>query len=135
MIRAKLLPALLILLVLAASGCSRQPMASLQASDVSHAVLIGNGQEAVAGTALPEPIAVRVLDEVGRPVAGQIVLFEVTAGGGEVFAGAAMTDSRGYAREWWTLGLKPGINRLKVTTLDDSMRPDQPLGIFEAMGI
>lgn len=122
-------------MLVTAAGCSRDPVAGLQASPASRAVLIGNGQEAVAGTELPDPVAVRVLDEVGRPVSGQIVRFEVTVGGGEVFAGAAVTDSRGYAREWWTLGLKPGLNRLQVRILDSAMAPGEPLGTFEAIGI
>lgn len=120
---------------LATAACSHEPVASLKTGEVSQAILSGSGQEAMAGMELPNPVQVRVLDEVGRPLAGQVVRFEVTAGGGEVFAGAAVTDSRGYAREWWTLGLKPGVNRLEVRILDAALQPGRILGTFEARGI
>lgn len=68
-------------------------------------VVSGNNQSAPAGTELPEPLVARVVDSSGAPVSGQIVNFHVTAGGGSVFAGAAITDDLGIVRERWTLGV------------------------------
>jgi len=64
----------------------------------------GNAQRGFAGEELPEALVVRVTDSAGAPVAGQIVNFRVTEGGGSVFAGAAASDAGGMARERWTLG-------------------------------
>ena len=60
----------------------------------------------------------RVLDAAGKPIANQIVSFRVTGGGGQVFAGHAMTSEEGFAREWWTLGPTPGVNTLEASVLD-----------------
>ena len=46
----------------------------------------------------------RVTDHGGRPVSGVLINFVVTAGGGHVFAGSALTNANGEARERWTLG-------------------------------
>ncbi len=64
----------------------------------------GEDQTAAAGTALPQPLTVRVLDAAGVPIGGQVVNFRVVSGGGSVFAGAAITDAQGRAAERWTLG-------------------------------
>ena len=49
-----------------------------------------------------------MLDDDGESVHGQVVNFRVTAGRGSVFAGVAVTDADGYARERWTLGTVAG---------------------------
>ena len=64
----------------------------------------GNGQEGVVGTELANPLVVRVEDASGNPVAGQLVNFRVTAGGGSVFAGAGNANAQGIVQERWTLG-------------------------------
>ena len=66
----------------------------------------GDQQEGTAGEQLPEAIVVRVVDDRGRPIRGQLVNFRVTSGGGSVFAGAATTNAEGIAQERWTLGTK-----------------------------
>jgi hypothetical protein len=68
------------------------------------AVIAGDGQTDTVGQELPQPLAVRVTDAKGRPIAGQSVNFRVIAGGGSVFAGVALTNAEGEARERWTLG-------------------------------
>src|SRR5262245_26661737 len=65
----------------------------------------GNGQSGLPGTELPKPLVVKVVDRKGRRVEEQIVNFRVVAGGGSVFAGAAITNENGIAQERWTLGL------------------------------
>lgn len=67
-------------------------------------VVAGNGQEGRVGTELADALVVRVLDERGKPVEGQIVNFRVISGGGSVFAGTGQTNAQGEARERWVLG-------------------------------
>lgn len=71
-------------------------------------VVSGDLQTATAGTQLPQPLVVEVLDAGGNPVRGQVVNWVVTAGGGSVFAGTAVTDANGRAQERWTLGTVAG---------------------------
>lgn len=126
---------LLLMLVAVASACSRStPLDVLESSVGTQAVLIGNGQVAAAGTELPRPIEVRVLDDAGRPVQGQIVNFVVTAGGGEVHGRAAVSDERGFARDWWTLGPRPGINRIEARAVNSTTGEAIVFGTFIALG-
>src|SRR4051812_46761894 len=71
-------------------------------------VVSGDAQTGVAGDELPAAVVVRVRDSSGLPVPGQLINFHVVAGGGGVFAGAALSDANGVARERWTLGTVTG---------------------------
>src|SRR5688572_5772326 len=62
-------------------------------------VVSGQDQSGVVGKQLASPIEVRVVDDAGRGVPGQIVNFVVTKGGGSVFAGSAITNVDGIAKE------------------------------------
>jgi hypothetical protein len=71
---------------------------------------------APAGSQLPVPPAVRVLDEQGDPVAGVTVSFAVTGGGGQVSGESQVTSGDGIARVGgWTLGVSPGTNTLEAS--------------------
>jgi hypothetical protein len=134
-INLRALPAVLLAVAASTSACSRADMlASLEAGPAAEVVLIGDGQTADAGSELPEPVTVQVLDAAGRPVEGQLVKFIVIEGGGEVFAGAAMTNDQGIAREWWTLGEVPGLNRLEVQAMDSLTGVPTVVGSFLATG-
>jgi hypothetical protein len=75
----------------------------------------GDNQSATVGTAVTVPPAVRVIDELGQPVAGVGVTFVATAGGGTVDGPATTTDANGIARVGgWTLGPDPGTNTLQA---------------------
>src|SRR5688572_23479098 len=67
-------------------------------------VVDGDAQQGTVGSALSEPVVVRVADAAGRPVPDALVTFHVVAGGGAVALGTAETDEDGEAREFWTLG-------------------------------
>ncbi|HEU0052103.1 MAG TPA: Ig-like domain-containing protein [Longimicrobium sp.] len=67
-------------------------------------VVSGDLQSGTAGAELPTPIVVKVVDDKGKAVKGQLVNFRVAAGGGSVFAGSALTNKDGIAQERWTLG-------------------------------
>ena len=104
-------------------------------SEVQFAIVSGNDQQAPAGSELPAPIVVKVTNSNGTAVAGQIVNFVVTQGGGSVFAGRAITNSSGIAQEWWTLGETPGPNTLEVRAVDSSTGEAKVFGTFRANGV
>jgi adhesin/invasin len=80
-------------------------------------LLEGDGQTAPAGSAVDVRPAVRVVDDLGQPVAGFGVTFVVTGGGGSVDGASQTTNSDGVARVGpgsWTLGTVPGTNTLEA---------------------
>ena len=82
-------------------------------------IVSGDGQVGNPGQELAAPLVVRVDDERGQPVEGQIVNFRVTDGGGSVFAGAALTNQAREARERWTLGPEVGVlQRVEARAVD-----------------
>ncbi len=77
-------------------------------------ILRGNGQVALVGTEVRIAPAIAITDGFGRPRQGVRVVFAVTAGGGNVVAGAANTGQDGVAStRAWTLGTTPGLNQLQ----------------------
>ena len=80
--------------------------------------VFGGGQSATQSTTLPEPFAVRVVDAVGRPVAGVDVVFTVTPGGAMFGGGSGTqtvsTNSSGLAEAVLTLG-PPGTYTVTAT--------------------
>jgi hypothetical protein len=70
----------------------------------------GDGQSGTAGTTLPNPLVVQVVDASGNPVAGQVVRFRVMpAGAGGILDGVPdvsdqITDADGRAQVSWQLG-------------------------------
>ncbi len=73
----------------------------------------GNAQTAQVGTAVPAPPSVIVRDARGNPVSGITVQFIVTAGGGSVTGGNAVTAANGIASVGrWTLGSTAGTQTL-----------------------
>ena len=98
-------------------------------------VVAGGDQRDTVGQELPQPLVVRVLDARGRPVRDAIVNFRVISGGGSVFAGAALTNADGEARERWTLGtVARDTQRVEARVLDAA---GQALvsGAFAAVGV
>jgi len=81
------------------------------------AVNAGNGQSAVAGTAVATPPSVKVTDLGGNPVSNVGVTFAVTGGGGTVQpVTSILTDAQGLATVTsWTLGTTAGANALSAT--------------------
>lgn len=92
---------------LLAAGCNGELVGGGQ-RPAAVLVVSGDLQTGTAGQELAQPLVVRVVDDAGKPVRGQIVSFVVTAGGGRVFAGAAQTNRDGVAQERWTLGTVAG---------------------------
>ncbi|HUQ48376.1 MAG TPA: hypothetical protein VM053_09060 [Gemmatimonadaceae bacterium] len=77
----------------------------------------GDGQTAIAGSAVAIPPSVLVQDATGNPISGASVTFTVAGGGGSVTGGAAVTNSSGIATVGsWTLGPIVGANSLVATS-------------------
>lgn len=70
----------------------------------------GDGQSALVGTALAEPLVVRAHDAAGNPVVGLAVAWVIGQGGGSVAPMTSITDADGRASTRWTLGGTPGPN-------------------------
>jgi hypothetical protein len=67
----------------------------------------GDEQAAVVGALLPQALAVRVVDEYGRPVPGAAVRWSADAGG-SVQPASGRTAADGTALTHWTLGTTAG---------------------------
>jgi hypothetical protein len=108
--RGRRWPSALLVLVaaLTAASCGRDaPTGAETSEDAAFVVLPGGGrltatsgnqQTADAGTALPQPVVVRVTDDAGRGLSGVAVSWAVTVGGGALTAVQTATDAGGYAR-------------------------------------
>ncbi len=74
----------------------------------------GDNQSGVPGSALPDSLEVRVLDNAGLPVPGQTVTFalETEAPGAQVSPETATSGSDGTARALWVLGATSGTQRV-----------------------
>lgn len=86
-------------------------------------LLAGDGQRAPAGRALSERVVVRVLSRGGTPVPAVAVTLTAQDGEGALDPDTAVTDRAGRARAAWTLGPRPGRQRLvaRVEELDSAL--------------
>ena len=90
------------------------------------------------GNFLTERPLARLRDASGNPVAGEAVVFDVTAGGGQVFGPATVTDANGYARaQAWRMGPTGATHTLRATaaglpavTVSATAAPPPPPGAF-----
>ena len=99
-------------------------------------IVSGDQQVVTVGEELPEILVVRVVDDADEPVAGQIVNFRVTEGGGEVFAGVATTNDAGEARERWTLGTVAGeLQEVEARAVDTQTGEALVFGTFTAEAV
>lgn len=123
-----------LLLGLLAAGCNGELVAGGQ-RPAEVLVVSGDLQTGTVGEELPQPLVVRVVDDAGRPVRDQLVNFVVTAGGGSVFAGAAITNEDGEARERWTLGTVSGdTQRVEARAVDPETGAAVVFATFRAIG-
>jgi adhesin/invasin len=77
-------------------------------------IVSGNGQTAPAGSALPAPVVVRLLDGSGNPINGGAVSWVIQQGGGSVAPGSGSTGPDGTTSAAWTLGSGVGTNTLSA---------------------
>lgn len=102
----------------AADGLAGSPVTFVHtalAGSASRVVVVsGDEQSAEAGSTLPAPIVVQVLDAEDNPVAGRAVSWVITGGGGSVDPTSSTTGEDGRASTTWTLGGAPGANSVKA---------------------
>ncbi len=75
----------------------------------------GNGQSALPGRALSQPLVVQVARSIGGAAPGVAVAWAVTTGGGRIQPSSTTTDAQGEAMAWWTLGPATGIQFVTAT--------------------
>ena len=74
----------------------------------------GAGQEAEAGTALPELLTVITTNLVGDPVAGVTVEWSVVSGGGRLSSATTDSDADGISSVTFTLGPSVGAQAVRA---------------------
>lgn len=81
-------------------------------------IVSGNGQSANSGTAIAQPLVVRVVDANEQPLADISVGFSVAAGGGQLTGFNSNSGADGLVSiSGWTLGTTPGANRVRATSI------------------
>jgi len=80
------------------------------------AIAAGDGQHALPGTELPEPIVVALHDASQRPLVGMRVTWTPQPGTADVIAPVSdVTDANGDASAHWRLDATPGTHTILVT--------------------
>lgn len=97
-------------------------------------VVENDNQAGKAGSPLPQPIKVLVLNEFSSPAANVPVAFSVTAGSGTINGATnqtILTDATGYAQVQWTMGATAGVqNQLRISvTYNGQHLPNSPYTI------
>jgi len=108
--------ALMAAAVLALGSCDR-PLSPPSPGQLALQVVSGDQQQGEAGQELAQPLVVKVTRADGGPMRGQILNFRVVSGGGTVFGGTELTNTRGIAQERWTLGTS-GEQKIEVRAVD-----------------
>jgi adhesin/invasin len=111
------------LAMLAQSGCKKAVVAPIVVSGFT--MVQGNLQVAQAGTLLPVPVVLRVVDASGDAVPGVTVVFSVATGGGTVTPASILSDAHGEVSVKWTLGSSSPLQSLTA-----SVGEGTPVSIF-----
>jgi hypothetical protein len=93
-------------LTLTSGSASLSFTANAEPGDPAKVITVsGDGQSALAGTAIGAPIVVRVTDRFDNTILGQTATFTVTSGGGSIQTTSAASDASGLITlPSWTLG-------------------------------
>lgn len=124
-------------LLLVVLSCGENNLTATNAGPPAAMLIVsGDAQTAPVGTELPSPVVVKVTDAAGLPVKNQIVNFRVVAGGGSVFAGAALTNDAGEARERWSVGMVAGADQqLEARAVDPATGAALVFAVFHATAV
>jgi len=89
----------------------------------------GDNQTGPIGVLLPTPLVVRVVDALGTPQSGQIVVFDVVENNGTLMSEGnsartvtTTTDAQGEASIRWTLGTRAGAGNSRVIAQAEGSR-------------
>jgi hypothetical protein len=77
----------------------------------------GNGQQGDAGTVLPDPLVVEVVDASGNPAPDREVSFSIQLGGGTLQPATVNSGADGRAESNWQLGPQPGMLNIAQASL------------------
>lgn len=107
----------------ASVGLMAQRVVRVTPVPASITLTAGAMQRGPAGKRLTTPVAVQVVSRSGLPVPGVTVQFDASTADGAVDPGVATSDSLGVATTQWTLGSRPGRQRLavEVSGIDSAM--------------
>ena len=97
------------------SGLNATASVTVEQRAAAIKVVSGDGQEALRGTTLPEPVVVRLEDRGGHGVAGQEIGFAPGPESGSVSVESTTSDENGEGSTEWTLGGKFGSQSLVIT--------------------
>ncbi|HEV8453492.1 MAG TPA: Ig-like domain-containing protein, partial [Gemmatimonadales bacterium] len=114
------------------AACGQEQAGPSEQPAISLLIVSGDGQSAVVGTELVNPLVIKATDSKGKPLIGMTVNFRVTGGGGSVFAGAAITDIKGVAEDYWTLGTSSVQSQTLEVRAVSSTGEKQVFGVFTA---
>lgn len=96
------------------SGTSTTVFATGTAGAATTAMKVSGDSQTVVSDSTSAPLAVKVVDRYGNPVAGVPVAWVVT-GGGALSAASTTTDATGMAKVTLTLGATPGPYTIVAT--------------------
>lgn len=112
---------IVVLAALLGLACGKDPGGPVAQLAVTIDIVGGDSQVTNVGKELAGAIVAQVRDDKSAlPVKGVLVSWVVVSGGGSVFAGSALTDSLGKARERWTLGTAIGQQVLEARAVDEN---------------
>jgi alpha-tubulin suppressor-like RCC1 family protein len=90
-------------------------VASADSAHITMTAIAGANQAAGVSVALPTALAVKVTDQYGNPVVGDVVTWNASiAGGGRLSAATSITDATGTATTNWTLGGRVGAQSIQA---------------------
>ncbi|MDH5760953.1 MAG: Ig-like domain-containing protein, partial [Gemmatimonadota bacterium] len=90
-----------LVVLLVGASCGDDPVAPDPVVPARVVVVSGGDQTQTVGTALAQPLRVRVTDASGTPAPGVTVSWTVTGGGGAVSSASASTSGTGEASTTW----------------------------------
>jgi plastocyanin len=109
-------------------------------SIINIAKVAGDGQSAMVGQPLAEPLTVVVTDG-GTPSAGTTVTWSTTTAGGSLVPNSGLSDADGHASTSWTLGTVSGPQQTaatlsggSLTTFTATAAPDAAITLSKAGG-
>ena len=110
--------------VATAGGLSAQVTVSVAQAAAQLIKANGDGQTGVVRATLPSALALKVVDAANSPMAGLIVTFAVTLGGGSLSNPSGPTDGSGLTTVQWTLGTTPGqLQQVQASLAGTSVAP------------
>ena len=91
--------------LLALGGCADNPTVPADAGPIQLTVVAAPTDFVACGAVIP--VTATATKNGGRPFPNLLLNFNVLAGGGSMFGGAGFTNSKGSARDIWTIGNSP----------------------------